>query len=446
MQTTRLSQQSSAYADLTFISDDNSLSYIFPLSKMDQPTSSQSFSSIIFSNQPTQEQIEAHNKKMARIRKNDAAWRAYMLKQNLTTQAILDRKPKNLTELLPMPNFHQVGGPFTGTLLKKQKIVSNNTFYFTFRDNTGQETTTSVDWAGSAKVKLDFKININDLVLSTFDQNAKTNLKCAYLPVATKTFDHFKTDKCETAMIDENNQLIYSSVRNISLFKDGKEIVAVNGQPVQKNSSKILEVLKGQKQLTVKCLCQHMSYFTLIQDLGAPEESSQPLKYDKDIKSFKDWAAFGMISYLAILFLALVFYTRSRDLEQWMALKRMEETDEEIVLPDDYSLDNVSPVNKPPQQRGALCWKSPVQRYNFTLMNMIFQRKLMIEPYCLAVEPSSTAVSTWQLYKIFMQQLHPLISIFYRFDISLPRLDRVLVLLTRILICSIISYFGVGSL
>jgi hypothetical protein len=55
-------------------------------------------------------------------------------------------------------------------------------------------------------------------------------------------------------------------------------------------------------------------------------------------------------------------------------------------------------------------------------------------------------LSTWQLFKIFIQHLHPFFSIIYRFDISLSRVDRVLFLLTRIILCALICHFGVGSL
>lgn len=135
-------------------------------------------------------------------------------------------------------------------------------------------------------------------------------------------------------------------------------------------------------------------------------------------------------------------------MEQWINLMNMEEKDEELVV---HTLeDGASEYGSRAQPDDAderRCFQDQLR--SITLINMIFQRKLSIEPYCLAVQPTvrqKSNLSTWQLFKIFLQQLHPLFSIFYRFDISLSRVDRVLFLLTRIVLSALVCLVGVGAL
>lgn len=58
-----------------------------------------------------------------------------------------------------------------------------------------------------------------------------------------------------------------------------------------------------------------MSYYVLVEEIGDPELPEPSLNFDTDIRQFKDWAAFGIGAYLLILFLALVLYTRAKDME-----------------------------------------------------------------------------------------------------------------------------------
>lgn len=71
-----------------------------------------------------------------------------------------------------------------------------------------------------------------------------------------------------------------------------------------------------------------MSYYVLVENIIEPEPPSAPLNLDTDIRNFKDWAAFGIGSYLLVLFLTLVLFARAKDQEQWISLMSMEEKDD----------------------------------------------------------------------------------------------------------------------
>ena len=51
----------------------------------------------------------------------------------------------------------------------------------------------------------------------------------------------------------------------------------------------------------------------------------------------------------------------------------------------------------------------------------------------------------WQLFKLYMRELHPLFGLFYRYDIDLARVDRAAFLATRLVLCYLISYLLMGS-
>ena len=65
-----------------------------------------------------------------------------------------------------MPDSHISGGPFTGSKLARQRLVSNDSFYLTLRDDEGEEL--SVD--DEAKIEIVFKINATDFVFNAFNE------------------------------------------------------------------------------------------------------------------------------------------------------------------------------------------------------------------------------------------------------------------------------------
>lgn len=205
---------------------------------------------------------------MAEIKEQDEAWRKFQLKHNLATEDSLKAQPENITATLPMPNTHAQGGPFAGSNLTHQRLVSNDTYYLTFRDDEGAEISADDSSTDEVKVEFDFKINITDFVLKTFTDKASTGLRCAYLPVGTTDAASFGTDKCKTSLLDETNKVIF----------------ATEGWSPPAERVNMEKVLKGQQQLQVKCVCSHMSYYTLIQQLAEPDPAEPPLKFDKDVR------------------------------------------------------------------------------------------------------------------------------------------------------------------
>ena len=88
-----------------------------------------------------------------------------------------------------------------------------------------------------------------------------------------------------------------------------------------------------------------------------------------------------------------------------------------------------------------------------SLVNYIFYRKLQISSYSEQIAPhvfyegdlpqtasERRSAVCCQLFRLFMTRLHPLVSIFAHFDISLARADRVIVFLTRLNICTILVH------
>lgn len=133
-----------------------------------------------------------------------------------------------------------------------------------------------------------------------------------------------------------------------------------------------------------------MSYYVLVEDIRDPDLPDPLLRFDRDIRQFKDWAAFGIGAYLLILFMALVLYTRAKDMEQWLNLMSMEEKDDMTVMQtlEDGASENVSKVQPEDEEKKPGCCEDAVT--SVTLINMIFQRKLSIEPYCMAVQLKDT--------------------------------------------------------
>ena len=90
-------------------------------------------------------------------------------------------------------------------------------------------------------------------------------------------------------------------------------------------------------------------------------------------------------------------------MEQWINLMNMEEKDEELAMHtvEDGLSEYGSRYRMEDPDRRRCCQE---QLRSVTLINMIFKRKLSIEPYCLAVQPTAqdeVNLSTWQLFKIF---------------------------------------------
>lgn len=133
-------------------------------------------------------------------------------------------------------------------MLTKQKILSNQTFYFTYRDDKGNEIGLPAGGEDKPKVALEFKINMTDYVRRKFVRDTHHNMRCAYhTSDPGAALKEFGTRKCETAIVDELNQLVYTSERNFTLFDGGNKIInvtsAVDGVPIIENNTRLLEMI-----------------------------------------------------------------------------------------------------------------------------------------------------------------------------------------------------------
>ena len=78
-----------------------------------------------------------------------------------------------------------------------------------------------------------------------------------------------------------------------------------------------------------------------------------------------------------------------------------------------------------------------IQKQKFSLMTWIFHRKLMVESY---------KANFCSVYCMMLLHLHPLHTIGWNFDITLKRLDRVIVLIFRMILCIPVSYIGLDGM
>ena len=127
-----------------------------------------------------------------------------------------------------------------------------------------------------------------------------------------------------------------------------------------------------------------------------------------------EWPIVGLFGYLFIFGITGLIFARSKDNMDISSIKSMEEGVE--------SLPDVQKIEK---------------EQKFSLMTWIFHRKLMI----YTNKPTFCSV-----YCMMLQQLHPLLAIGWNFDITLKRLDRVIVLIFRIILCIPICYIGLDGL
>ena len=149
------------------------------------------------------------------------------------------------------------GGVFAGSTLKSQKIIANHTFYFTYRDMYGKEIfqsknqleeTNYIDTDTAPKIQLDFKMNLTQYLRNKFRDDQHHTLRCAYIPSNSSVpFERFLISKCDTAIIDQFNNLLFTSTKNFTKFKGGNRIVNLtnldDGQPYIKNNTKLYQLL-----------------------------------------------------------------------------------------------------------------------------------------------------------------------------------------------------------
>lgn len=85
------------------------------------------------------------------------------------------------------------------------------------------------------------------------------------------------------------------------------------------------------------------------------------------------------------------------------------------------------------------------------LMTWLFNRRLAIEPYgeqnlkACCQKKDSLRVSTWVLFKVFLNNLHPMISLSAHHDISVRRFDRMIVFFIKTLLVFELCHFSLSN-
>lgn len=195
-----------------------------------------------------------------------------------------------------------------------------------------------------------------------------------------------------------------------------------------------------------------MSYYTLIEDEEARKISfTGPIELPPLPERLNDWYGIAMAAYIISFFLITLVIAQALDSSSWKALKDMEEIEEN-------ELENRSPGSK---LQAFVQEEESVQddaERTVSLVNYIFQRKLMIDSYAEGVLPVYGPPIKWsrscnrsscslccQLYRLFMVRVHPLFSIFSHFDISILRWDRAMWFFTRVNICAIVCHYFLSA-
>ena len=190
-----------------------------------------------------------------------------------------------------------------------------------------------------------------------------------------------------------------------------------------------------------------MSYYTLIEDENAIKLSfTGPVELPALPERFRDWSIVIMGGYIVGFTLLSLVIAIALDNSNWKQLKDMEEvevSEMENRAPGSTRIDFMQDDEKADEGSES----------TLSLVNYIFYRKMRIDSYSEAILPLTGPPVEWsqrgqrscsvccQLFKLFMVRVHPLISIFGHFDISILRADRLLLFVTRLNLCALTCYF-----
>lgn len=138
-----------------------------------------------------------------------------------------------------------------------------------------------------------------------------------------------------------------------------------------------------------------------------------------------------MLVYVLIFTAVAIFYARAKDLEDFETMNKTDEGIEDLPQFDQ----SIEQKKKREQSLDRL-----------SLITWIFHRKVNIEPYSLSntkgyTKDQEVRLSVWVVYRMFLANLHPLLSLSNHFDLTLKRLDRVIPLVLRILLIVPICFF-----
>lgn len=95
------------------------------------------------------------------------------------------------------------------------------------------------------------------------------------------------------------------------------------------------------------CLCNHMSYFTVIEDMNnqAAVVIVTPFIFSF-LENFKDYSALAISSYVLFIFLILSIYSRGKDLVDWKILYKMNESEDKNLEILDIDNQNIQVIEK----------------------------------------------------------------------------------------------------
>jgi hypothetical protein len=192
-------------------------------------------------------------------------------------------------------------------------------------------------------------------------------------------------------------------------------------------------LLTKSEKLTVECSCTHLSWFTVIEDLPIVNGVvTQEVVDFIEVPVFKDWITLLSILYLFVFLISGLMFARGRD-----------KVDEQLLL----DTDEPEETNKFPGEKEN---KAETPKPDLSLMTWLFNRRVLIEPYCgqnLAScfqNKENVRVTTWVLFKLYLSQLHSLLALSNHYDITVLRVDRLLVLWIKTLLVFEISQLTLG--
>jgi hypothetical protein len=95
-----------------------------------------------------------------------------------------------------------------------------------FQSKSQKEASNYIGADQAPKIQLDFKLNLTEYIRNRFKLDLHHTMRCAYHPSNSSiAFEKFLISKCDTAIIDQYNNLLFTSTKNFTKFKGGNRIV-----------------------------------------------------------------------------------------------------------------------------------------------------------------------------------------------------------------------------
>lgn len=202
----------------------------------------------------------------------------------------------------------------------------------------------------------------------------------------------------------------------------------------------IYEAVSDDSFVTLRCLCAHMSYYTVIEDLEnrvLEEEEEELLIAGFDVYKFRDWPSLIVVLYVVFILAVGILYARAKD-----------EMDLDIIKQHGEGAEHVPNLENGGASSPAQAAQKRELTKHMTLMSWIFHRKSHIEPFTFeqSTQKNPESVSARILYSVFLRNIHSLFAIFNYYDLSMRRVDRAITLISRIILCVPICYISLNEI